>query len=269
MNHADLHLVRSLLFLPASNPRAIEKARSLPADLVVLDLEDAVKPEDKASARRAAIEAVSQGFDGRLVAIRMNALGSPWFGEDVVALRHCKASLVVMPKIEARKQIHDADRLLSRPVLAMVETPAGVLAAADIAHDAAALVAGVNDLSAGLRIPAGSGRAGLAHSLQTIVLAARAQGIPAFDGVCNALDDLDVLEAECREGRSYGFDGKSLIHPSQVETANRFFGPSDAEIAEAERLIAAASGGAERFEGRMIEALHVEQAEALLARAGR
>lgn len=269
MIQTDLRPIRSILFLPASNPRAIEKARELEADLVVLDLEDAVKPEDKDAARDSALAATADGFNGRLVAIRMNAIGSQWFGQDVVALRQSKAPLIVIPKAESRQQIHDVDQLLSRPILAMIETPMGVLAASSIAQDAAALVAGVNDLRASLGIPEGSGRRGLAHSLQSIVLAARAHYRPAFDGVYNRLDDPEGLADDCEEGRAFGFDGKSLIHPGQIETANRIFGPSEAEVEEAGRLIAAATGGAERFEGRMIEAMHVAQAEAVIAKAHR
>jgi citrate lyase subunit beta/citryl-CoA lyase len=151
----------------------------------------------------------------------------------------------------------------------MIETARGVLAAHAIAPATAALIAGTNDLAADLAIPPGSGRSGLVHSLQMVVLASRAAGVAAFDGVYNRLEDDDGLAGQCREGRAFGFDGKSLIHPSQIETANRIFGPAEAEIDAAERLIAAATGGAERFEGRMIEAMHVDQARALLARARR
>ena len=149
----------------------------------------------------------------------------------------------------------------------MIETPAGVLAAGSVASVSAALIAGTNDLAAELGIPAAAGRAGLAHSLQMIVLAARAGGAAVFDGVYNQLEDHEGLAAQCREGRAYGFDGKTLIHPGQIEIANRLFGPDEEEVAAARRLIAAASGGAERFEGRMVEAMHVAQAEALLAKA--
>jgi citrate lyase subunit beta/citryl-CoA lyase len=151
----------------------------------------------------------------------------------------------------------------------MIETARGVLAAEAIAPLTAGLVAGTNDLAADLGIPLGAGRAGLSHSLQRVVLAARAHGVAAFDGVYNRLDDEAGLAEQCREGRAFGFDGKSLIHPSQIETANRLFGPTDEELDAAARLVAAATGGAERFEGRMIEALHVEQARALIARARR
>ena len=262
-----LRLVRSALFLPASNPRAIEKARGLAADMVVLDLEDAVKPEDKAAARDAAKEAVREGFGGRLTAIRINQTGSEWYGEDIVALRDSKAHFIVLPKVERPDQARDASYLTNRPMLAMIETAAGVLAAPAIAPAAAALIAGTNDLAADLRLPPEAGRVGLAHALQAIVLAARAHGIVAFDGVFNGLEDEAGLAEQCREGRAYGFDGKSLIHPSQIEAANRIFSPGEEELAAAERLVAAATGGAERFEGRMIEAMHVAAAQALIARA--
>jgi (3S)-malyl-CoA thioesterase len=265
----DLRLCRTLLFLPASNPRAIEKARGLDADMIVLDLEDAVKPEDKAAAREAAVAAVRTGFGGRPAAIRINVAGSAWYGEDVVKVRGSGVDCIVLPKTENRRQVHDLIRLVERPVLAMVETAAGVIAATDIAREAAALVAGTNDLAADLGIPPGAGRAGLTHALQSIVLAARSARAAAFDGVYNRLEDDAGLAAECEEGRRYGFDGKSLIHPSQIDTANRLFSPGEAEIDAALRLIAAATGGAERHEGRMIESMHVHQAQALLAKARR
>jgi (3S)-malyl-CoA thioesterase len=268
MTPAELRLCRTLLFLPGSNARAIEKARELAADMVVIDLEDAVKPEDKGTARAAAVAAVREGF-GRPVAVRVNMSGSAWFGDDVVALRGSGVDCVVLPKAERRQQVHDLVRLLERPVMAMVETARGVLAAGDIAAEAVALVAGTNDLAADLAIPSDFGRAGLAHGLQTVVLAARAWGKAAFDGVYNRLEDDVGLVRECEQGRAFGFDGKSLIHPSQIETANRIFSPSEAEVEAAQRLIAAATGGAERFEGRMIESMHVAQAEKVLARARR
>jgi (3S)-malyl-CoA thioesterase len=267
MDPADLRLCRSLLFLPASNPRAIEKARELAADMIILDLEDAVKPEDKARARHAAVEATREGFGGRPVAIRVNATADQAYGEDIVAVRESKADFVVVPKADEAKQAHDTAWLCQRPVLAMIETATGVLAASAIASNSVGLIAGVNDLSVDLGIPAVEGREGLAHALQTVVLAARAARIAAFDGVYNRLDDEAGLARECAEGRSYGFDGKSLIHPSQIAAANRAFSPSEAEMEAAIRLIAAATGGAERFEGRMIETLHVEQARAVLAKA--
>jgi citrate lyase subunit beta/citryl-CoA lyase len=152
-------------------------------------------------------------------------------------------------------------------LLAMIETPVGVSNALAIARSSAGLLVGTNDLTASLGIPSDCGRSGLVYSLQAIVLAARLAGGAVFDGVYNRLEDDPGFEAECREGRAFGFDGKSLVHPSQIATANRIFSPTAEEVAEAERLIAAARGGAERFEGRMIETMHVAQAEALLAKA--
>ncbi len=269
MKATTLRLCRSLLFLPASNPRAIEKARALDADLIVLDCEDAVKPEDKDSARAAAIEAVAHGFGGRPTAIRMNGHGTPWYEGDILAFRQSEAPFVILPKLEDAEQASHTAGLLEKPLLAMIETARGVLSAAAIAPHTSGLIAGTNDLSADLGIPLSSSRAGLSHSLQMVVIAARAAGVPAFDGVYNGLEDEDGLARQCEEGRAFGFDGKSLIHPSQIGTANRIFSPGEDEIATAERLIAAAGGGAERFEGKMIETLHVEQARALLAKARR
>ncbi|HYG29963.1 MAG TPA: CoA ester lyase [Allosphingosinicella sp.] len=269
MKPTDLRLCRSLLFLPASNPRAIEKARELEADMVVLDLEDAVRGEDKPAARAAAVEATREGFGDRIVAIRVNAAGTPHYGEDVVALRRSGADYVVLAKVEGPRQAADAAWLTGKPVLAMIETPRGVIDAAAIAPATRGLIAGTNDLSAELGIAPGGARAGLVYALQRIVLAARAAGVAAFDGVHNGLDDEEGLAEECRQGRAFGFDGKSVIHPGQIAAANRAFGPGDEEVEEARRLIDAATGGAERFEGRMIEALHVRQAEAILAKARR
>ncbi len=266
---SDLRLVRTLLFLPASNPRAIEKARSLTADMIVLDLEDAVRPEDKARARDNAVAAVRAGFGGRPVAIRVNGHGTPWYGDDVIAIRHSRANFAILPKADTAKGLHDVRMLVERPVLAMVETARGVLAIREMAPLTVGLIAGTNALAADLSSPPDAGRAGLSVSLQRIVLAARAHGIAAFDGVHNRLDDEAGLAEQCREGRAFGFDGKSLIHPSQIDTANRLFGPSDEELDSAARLVAAATGGAERFEGRMIETLHVDQARALIAKARR
>jgi (3S)-malyl-CoA thioesterase len=264
----DLSLCRSALFLPASNPRAIEKARELPADLVILDLEDAVKPADKAAAREAAVEAARAGFGGRLVVIRINGTGTGPYGEDAIAVRQSGADFVLLPKVDSPKQVADTAWLTRKPVLAMIETARGLIDAAAIAPATRGLIAGTNDLAAELRIPRGAGRSGLAYALQRIVMAARAAGVAVFDGVYNRLDDAEGLAAECEEGRAYGFDGKSLIHPGQIDTANRIFGPSEREVEAAQRLIAAATGGAERHDGQMIEALHVEQARRLLARAG-
>ena len=261
--------LRSALYLPASNARAIEKVRGLACDMLILDLEDSVKPEDKARARAAAIAAAGD-FGGRPLAIRVNGPASAWHDEDVAAIRGSQAALVVLPKIESAEEATRIADALARPILAMIETPAGVLAAAAIAAAprVAGLIAGVNDLAAEMCLPAGAGRAGLVLSLQTIVLAARAAGIVAFDGVWNRLDDPEGLAAECAEGRTFGFDGKTLIHPNQIEIANRAFGPDEAELEDARALIEAATGGAERFRGRMIETMHVDAARRLLAMVG-
>jgi citrate lyase subunit beta/citryl-CoA lyase len=263
----DLRLCRSLLFLPASNPRAIEKARGLDADMIFLDLEDAVKPEDKAAAREAAVAAAEKGFGGRPVAIRINKLGDPWHDADLEAVKASAADYAILPKVQNGREMERVKLRAGKPVLAMIETAGGVLDSARIAPFAAGLIAGTNDLSADLGLPAGGERRGLAHSLQAIVLAARAAQVAAFDGVYNRLEDSGGLEAECAEGRAFGFDGKTLIHPNQIAAANRIFGPSEDEVEAARRLVAAATGGAERFEGRMIEAMHVEEARRLIARA--
>lgn len=264
----DLFDKRALLFLPASNPRAIEHARQSDADLVILDLEDAVKPQDKEPARVAAVEAVAGDWP-MPVAIRINGVGNPWHGPDLVAIAHARVDLVVMPRVEDKEELTFVRKQCGKPVAAMIETAKGVLAAPQVARDAAALIAGTNDLAADLRVPRGAGRKPLQTALQSIVLAARAQGIAVFDGVYNGLDDLAGFEAEAAEGRMLGFDGKSLIHPSQIAPCHSIFAPSQEEIARARRLVEAASGGAERFEGEMIERMHVESAERLLARYGR
>lgn len=260
---------RTALFLPASNPRAIAKARTLDCDMVILDLEDAVKPEDKDAARGAAVAAVAAGFGERLAAIRINAADTIDHAADLAAVAGSAAAIVVVPKVEDAATAARIAAATGKPLLAMIETPAGVLAAAAIAAlpGVAGLIAGTNDLKAGLGIPAATGRGGLALALQTVVLAARAGGAWALDGVFNALADPEGLAAECREGRALGFDGKTLIHPGQIAIAAQAFAPTAAEIADAHALLAAAGGGAERFRDRMIEAMHVAQARALLQRA--
>jgi len=264
----DLFDKRAILFLPASNPRAIGKARESDADLVILDLEDAVKPQDKDSARQAAVEAVAEPWP-MPVAIRINGVGNPWHGPDLVAIAHARVDLVVMPRVEDKEELTFVRKQSGKAVAAMIETARGVLAAPHVARDAVALIAGTNDLAADLRLPRGAGRAPLQMALQSIVLAARAERIAAFDGVYNKLDDLDGFASEAAEGRKLGFDGKSLIHPSQIAPCHEAFAPADEELERARRLVEAASGGAERFEGEMIERMHVESAERLVARYGR
>lgn len=258
----------AVLFLPASNPRAIAKARECAADLVILDLEDAVKAEDKESARAAAIEAVADPWP-MLVAIRINGAKTEWHGHDVVAMMHSKVEMIVVPRAEAKEDLSFVRNQTGRPIAAMIETAKGVLSAQLIAHEAAALIAGTNDLAADLRLPRGAGRAPLQMALQSIVLAARAHGIAVFDGVFNRLEDEEGFAAEAAEGRMMGFDGKSLIHPNQIAACHAVFAPTHEEIHRAQRLIEAATGGAERFEGEMVETMHVDAAKRLLARASR
>jgi len=264
---SDLLVVRSILFLPASNPRAIAKARESSADLVVLDLEDAVKPVDKDEARSAASEAVSSSWP-MPVAIRVNGVGSEWHSLDVDAVAQSNCQYAVLPRAASGHLLREVRDAIDKPMLAMVETAAGVLAAAEIARDAAALIAGTNDLRTDLRLPLDATREPILAALQLIVLAARANGVPAFDGVYNHLGDADGFIAECMHGRSLGFDGKSLIHPDQIGPCNEAFGPSEEEVESARRLVEAFSGGAERFEDRMIERMHVEAARRVLERTG-
>ena len=208
----DLFAVRSLLFLPASNSRAIAKAREAGADLVILDLEDAVKPDDKRAARAAAVEAVGSALAG--------AGGDPsQRHRDRVALARCRRGCSIGCRFRGPSRaisahlVHGVAEAVAKPVLAMIETAAGVLAGGEIAHATAGLIAGTNDLRSDLRLPLDATREPISASLQMIVLAARAAGVAAFDGVFNGLDDADFLR-EAEEGRRLGFDGKSLIHPA-------------------------------------------------------
>ena len=262
----DLFAVRSVLFLPASNPRAIAKARELAADLVVLDLEDAVRPEEKEAARDAAVDAVSTPWR-TAVAIRINGVGSEWHSLDLDAVARSSADLVVVPRAVSGHLVHEVAEAVAKPALSMIETAAGVIAAPEIAAESAGLIAGTNDLRADLRLPLDANRQPISASLQWIILSARAAGIPAFDGVFNALDDAEGFLAEAWDGRRLGFDGKSLIHPDQIEPCHRAFAPSDDEVERARSIVQAFSGGAERFGDEMIERMHVEAAQRVLERA--
>ena len=254
----DLFGRPALLFLPASNPRAIIRARGSAADLVVLDLEDAVRAEDKDRARAEAVDAVAEDWP-MPVGIRINGRATLHHESDLAAALASACDFIVVPMVDFPLEIG------GKPVAAMIETAAGVLAAPAIARSVSALIVGTNDLSNDLRLPA-IDRNALSTSLQSVVLAARAARIAVFDGVFNRLDDPAGLAAECADSRALGFDGKSLIHPDQIAPCHTAFAPTAAEIARAERLVAAATGGAERFEGAMIEAMHVEAARRLLKR---
>ncbi len=254
----DLSARPALLFLPASNPRAIAKARESAADLVVLDLEDAVKAADKEMARAAAVKAVSMDWP-MPVAIRVNGAGAAEHSSDLAAALGSDCDLIVVPMVDGPLEFS------GKPIAAMIETAAGVLAAPAIARSVCALIVGTNDLSNDLCLPS-IDRSAMAMGLQSAILAARAARIAVFDGVYNRLDDPDGLAVECAHGRALGFDGKSLIHPDQIALCQAAFAPTASEIARAERLIAAATGGAERFENAMIEDMHVGSARRLLAR---
>ncbi|MDX3910084.1 MAG: CoA ester lyase [Sphingobium sp.] len=262
----DLPRIRSALYLPASNPRGLTKARTLPVDMLILDLEDAVRHEDKEAARKAAVSAVAEGFGDKIVSIRVNALGTPWHDDDVAAVRHAQVPLAVLPKATTADATSKVIEALGKPVFAMIETIPGIRQALEIAAvpGVAGLIAGTNDIAVELKLPADADRRGLTLALQTIVLAARSSGAIVLDGVYNRLDDPDGLWEEAREGRAMGFDGKTLIHPNQIEPTNRAFAPDAAEIEYARAMVEAATGGAERFRGRMVETMHVAAARRLL-----
>ena len=272
-----MELVRSVLYLPASNPRAIEKARGLTCDAVILDLEDAVAPAAKAEARRAAVQALKAGGFRPRVGIRVNGLDTSWGADDLAALDGLKPAFVVAPKIESAEAVREvAARLPDGVALwVMIETPLSVLRLDQIAgagSPLAALMLGINDLGERMNLLLGPDREPLKPWLAAVVAAARGHGLLAIDGVVNATDDADRLETECRQGRAFGFDGKSLIHPTQIATANAAFSPSAEEVARAREVVAAfaaaeADGkGAIRVGYRMVERLHLEAARRLLTR---
>lgn len=267
---ADLRAVRSALFVPASNPRAIAKARTIGADLVILDLEDAVRDEDKGAARVEAVRAVGQPFGDALVAIRVNGTGRPEHEVDCRAVKATGADIAILPMAASAAEIAQFAARVAKPVLVMIETAAAILGSTEFARvpGIVGLIAGTNDLCADTGIRNEPGRSGLTVALQTMILAARAAEVAVFDGVYNRIDDAAGFDEEATQGRAWGFDGKALIHPDQVEAANRIFSPDAAEIEDAQALVEAAAGGAQRFRGRMVEALHVEQAKRVLARAG-
>lgn len=267
---------RSVLYLPASNARAVEKARSLPCDVAVLDLEDAVAPEMKAEARAAAVAAAQEGGFGPRLGVRINGLDTPWGADDLKALKGAPIDLVVAPKVESAAMVHALSAAL-RPgvdLWAMVETPRALVDLGEIAGAdgaLAGLMLGVNDLAKDLKTGAAPNREPLKPWLAAVVAHARANGLTVIDGVFNRIKDEAGFASECAQGRLYGFDGKSLIHPSQIEGANAAFGPSPDEIEWARKVVAAfaapeAAGlGVLRVEGEMAERLHLHAAETLLA----
>ena len=271
-------VLRSVLYLPASNARAVDKARTLPADALILDLEDSVAPDAKEAAREQACSAVSSGgYGDRLVTIRCNGLDTPWGEADLAAAATARPHAVVVPKTAGPESL---DRVVAvvgpdTRLWAMVETPGAVLAAREIAAhpQVDVLVLGTNDLAKELRAALVPGRAPLVPHLATVLLAARAAGVLALDGVYNDVRDLEGFEAECRQGAELGFDGKTLVHPGQIEPANRVWAPDEDEVEHAHRVIEAfdqaqrEGRGVATVDGRMVENLHVDLARRVLATA--
>jgi citrate lyase subunit beta/citryl-CoA lyase len=276
---STMRLSRSALYLPASNTRAIEKARTLDCDAVILDLEDAV--ERKEEARANAVAAVrAGGFDRRQVVVRVNAVDDATGRADLAALASVPVDAILLPKVNGPAVLHDARSALGSgaALWAMIETPAamlniGAIAAAATDAGLAALVAGTNDLAKDMRCRPGDGREPLLAALSIMVIAARSANLAVLDGVCNALEDAVRLERECAQARALGFDGKTLIHPAQIAAANRAFLPEDAEVDWARSVVAAfrapenADRGAIRVEGAMVERLHLAEAERIMALA--
>nr|WP_171321470.1 CoA ester lyase [Halovulum dunhuangense] len=275
-----MHPYRSVLYMPGSNPRALEKARSLPADALILDLEDAVAPDAKGTARDLVTAAVREGgFGKRRLLVRINALDTEWGRADLEAAIAARPHGILLPKVSRPELIETVAAGLPEGhpsrVWAMMETPEGVLNAAAIAGAPRmeGFVLGTNDLAKDLGTRHRPDRLPLLHALSQCLLAARAAGLVCLDGVYNAFRDEAGLEAECAQGRDMGFDGKTLIHPVQLEIANRIFAPSEEELALARAQVAAfeeaqAKGlGVAVLDGRIVENLHVETARRTLAKA--
>ncbi|KQU52789.1 malyl-CoA thiolesterase [Bosea sp. Leaf344] len=284
----DIRPRRSVLYMPGSNARALEKAREIPADALILDLEDAVAPEAKANARDQVCAAVKTGGYGRReLVIRTNGVDTPWFEADLAAAAEARPDAILIPKVqnpETLKRIgQKLDGLWADPktrIWAMIETPLAILhceAIAAAAHDPqtrlACFVMGTNDLAKETRARFLPGRAPMLPWLTMAILAARAHGLDIVDGVYNDIRDEEGYAAECAQGRDLGFDGKSLIHPSQVDGANAVFAPDEAELSRAQAIIAAfsrpenADKGAIQLDGRMVERLHADMAARIVALA--
>ena len=275
---------RSVLYMPGANTRALEKARTLPADALIFDLEDAVAPDAKEAARANVVAAAqSKGYGKREIAIRCNGLSTPWGTADIAAIARSGADAVLVPKVESAAEVASVIGLLdaagappSMAVWAMMETPKGILRAEEVAgsHPRLTLfVMGTNDLVKDMRARHTPMRLPMITALGLGMLAARAHGLTILDGVYNDIQDAEGFRAVCQQGLEMGFDGKTLIHPSQVEPCNEVFAPSAAELEMAGKIVSAfkaaqAEGkGVVTVDGRMIENLHVEQAERALALA--
>lgn len=270
---SEIRPCRSALYLPASNPRAIEKARGLPCDAVILDLEDAVAPEAKADARAAAVEAFAAGgFGDRLAVLRVNGLDTEWGAPDLAAAAGLSIDAVLAPKVATAADVARYRERLGGPALwVMIETArsiANLQAIADAVGPGGAFVLGTNDLALEMRC---AGRAALMPVLTLAIAAARAAGLTVLDGVRNNFSDLAAFTAEAHEGRALGFDGKTLIHPAQIGPCNTAFTPSEEEVARARAVVDAfalpehAGKGAIRLDGRMVERLHLAEAQRTLA----
>ncbi|WP_275463981.1 HpcH/HpaI aldolase/citrate lyase family protein [Streptomyces noursei] len=280
----DVRARRSVLYMPGANARALQKAASLPADGLILDLEDAVAPDAKEAARERVAAAVAAGGYGRReVTIRVNGPGTRWFADDLRAAAQAGPDAVVVPKVESARTVHEVERHLEAAgapdrtaIWAMVETPRAMLdarAVAGASERLTVLVMGTNDLAKELHAAHVPGRAPLLTGLSLALLAAREAGKAILDGVFNDVKDPAGFEAECVQGRQFGFDGKTLIHPSQIEPCNRAFAPAEEEVARALRIIEAFEAadregrGVVTVDGRMVENLHVEEARRVLALA--
>ncbi|MFI0939972.1 HpcH/HpaI aldolase/citrate lyase family protein [Streptomyces sp. NPDC021020] len=275
---------RSVLYMPGANERALDKARTLPADALILDLEDSVAPDAKPAAReRVAAAVAAGGFGHREVTVRVNAPGTPWHADDLRAAAEAGPDAVVVPKVDDPGTVRAVAAALEAAgapdrtaVWAMVETPVAMFAARAVAAASerlTVLVMGTNDLAKELRAEHVPGRAPLLGALSLALLAARAEGKAILDGVYNDVTDLPGFEAETLQARQFGFDGKTLIHPKQIEPCNRIFAPADEDVERARRIVeafdqATSQGrGVVTVDGRMIENLHVDQARRLLALA--
>lgn len=270
---------RSLLFMPANNARTHEKAVGLAADALIFDLEDAVAEAHKADARQCLSQSITAyHYPHKSLFLRINHPDSLFTKEDVALLaQHPKFCGVVVPKVEQAETMQqvsvwmqEAGCSAGQSILAMIETPLGVLNAQAIAQTCqlSGLIAGTNDLAAALHLPASDNRSGLHHALAQMVLAARASGIMVFDGVYNRITDEQGLARECAQGREWGFDGKSIIHPSQIATVNSVFSPNAAEVEQARQIVAnwqVQHNGVTTANGAMIEELHVRNAQRILA----
>jgi citrate lyase subunit beta/citryl-CoA lyase len=278
---------RSMLYMPASNARALEKAKTIAADSLIFDLEDAVAPDAKHAARDNAVAAAkSKAYGQREVLIRANGLDTEWGADDLAAIAQSNAHGVVVPKVDAPEDIRKVAEILDRAaappamtIWAMMETPRGVLAADQIAAvngglkapRLAGYIIGANDLAKSLRCDQGGERTPLLYALERCILAARAYGLSILDSAYGNINDADGFAALCRQARAMGFDGKTLIHPNQVAVANQVFAPSAEDLDLARRMIAAfreakAQGkGVATLDGKMVENLHAEEAERLIA----